>query len=149
MSLPLTKKPARKRKSHTGDLQQIAARIPALLSALESELVATAEAMDVLNRRGLVYATTFWRKHAGEPKYFYLNYTDAQAGRVKIYIGCDADEIDKAKAAVARAKEYDDMQRKFSALQKRIHETRDALLGVARCAGPEPLARYCARQTRD
>lgn len=147
MSLPLTKKPARKRKAHTADLQQLAARIPAMLAALESELSATAAEMDALNRQGLIYATTFWRKHDGVPKYFYLNHTDAQGDRVKTYIGCDAAQIEQAQAAVDRAKQYDDLQRKFKALESRVYDTHDALQRVARSARLDAGTRQRAGRT--
>ena len=132
--MEFTKKPAAKRKNPLGDLRKLTAGLPALLDKLEAEIVATAAEMDLLNRQGLIYATLFWRKHAGKPTYLYLNKTQRGGERVKTYVGRDPLEIEKARQAVSRAIEYDRLAKRLADLQRRVDDTHDALRAVRRAS---------------
>ena len=143
--MEFTKKPAAKRKNPLGDLRKLTAGLPALLDKLEAEIVATAAEMDLLNRQGLIYATLFWRKHAGKPTYLYLNKTQRGGERVKTYVGRDPLEIEKAKLGVSRAAEYDRLAKKLAELQRRVDNTHGALRAVRSCASEDGSSTYYRR----
>lgn len=121
------------KKAHTAELVKLSAELPPLIDALEVEIEAIAERMAGLKKAGLVYESEHWRKDGdGQPKYFYLLYPQ-QPGepRKREYIGCDAKKIEDARAGIARAKEYDQLQAQLSTLTNRVHHVAQAM-GEAR-----------------
>lgn len=117
------------KKTHTAEIAALAGELPALIAALEADIAAATARMGELEKAGLVYATEHWRKGSdGEPKYFYLLYPQkAGEPRRREYVGCDPDKIAEARAGIARAKEYDELQRQLSGLTGRIRQAGGSL----------------------
>ncbi|WP_235048304.1 hypothetical protein [Xanthomonas cassavae] len=72
----------------------------------------------------LVYASPFWKRDkSGQPKYFYLLHTQRKGEpRNREYIGCDANRIARANAAIERAKQYDDLNQRLTRLQSQAEQ---------------------------
>mgnify|MGYP003383497080 CR=1 FL=1 len=104
------------KKHHTAELAKLAADVPGLIDALETEIAEVVASMAELKKAGLIYATEHWRKDAkGEPKYFYLLYPQKNGeARRRDYVGCDAESIEKARAGIVRAGEYDKLAEALS-----------------------------------
>lgn len=103
------------KKACTESLIALADELPELIEGMEADMDEVASRMAELRDAGLIYASEFWRKVKGEPKYFYLIYP--QKGRKKrerIYIGRDPQKIADARAAIARAMEYDELESRLS-----------------------------------
>jgi hypothetical protein len=117
------------KKHHTAELAKLAADVPGLIDALETEIAEVVASMAELKKAGLIYATEHWRKDAkGEPKYFYLLYPQKNGeARRRDYVGCDAESIEKARAGIVRAGEYDKLAGQHSALSSRGHRVAEAL----------------------
>jgi hypothetical protein len=122
------------KKAHTAELVKMAGELPALIEALEADIVAIAERMAELQAAGLIYATEHWRKDANqEPKYFYLLYPQKQGEpRKREYIGCDAARIAEARAGIGRAKEFDALAARLSSLKSRVKTVAGSLSDTCR-----------------
>ena len=108
------------KKAHTAELTLLAGELPALIQKIELDMDAVAIRMTGLKDAGLVYASEHWRKdHEGEPRYFYLIYPQKQGEqRRREYVGCDQQKIDQARAGIARAKEYDELNCSLAKLSR-------------------------------
>jgi hypothetical protein len=117
------------KKNHTAELAKLAADVPGLIDALEDQIAEVVANMAALKKAGLIYATEHWRKDAkGEPKYFYLLYPQKNGeARRRDYVGCDAESIEKARAGIVRAGEYDRLAAQHSALSSRVRHVAEAL----------------------
>lgn len=117
------------KKSHTAELVKLATDMPALIGALESQIIEVAERMAKLKKAGLIYATEHWRKdHEGKPKYFYLLYPQKNSEpRRRDYIGCDAQRIEDARTCIVRANEYDKLAVQHAAFTNRVGRVGEAL----------------------
>lgn len=122
------------KKTHTAELVKLAADIPALIDALESQIVGVADRMAALKTAGLIYATEHWRKDGdGQPKYFYLLYPQKNGEpRRRDYVGCDAERIEEARAGIVRANEYDKLAAQHASLTGRVHSITGALQDARR-----------------
>jgi len=108
------------KKAHTAELTLLAGELPALIQKMELDMDAVAIRMAGLKNAGLVYASEHWRKdQEGEPRYFYLIYPQKQGEqRRREYVGCDQRKIDQARAGIARAKEYDELNGSLTKLSR-------------------------------
>lgn len=122
------------KKIHTAELSKLAADMPPLIQALETELVNVAAGMAELERDGLIYATEHWRKDAkGEPKYLYLLFPQKLGeDRRRDYVGCDPEGIEHARAGIERAKQYDALAGRYAALAERVRAVSGALQDARR-----------------
>lgn len=128
-----TKKPAAPKKAFTAELAKLTAEFPDMIGKLEGEIAERVQRMDALKKEGLIYASEFWRKDSeGNPKYLYLNYPQKgnSSKRERHYVGCDPAEIAKAKAGIARAKEYDDFASVYKTLIRRAESAAEAMQGA-------------------
>jgi len=117
------------KKAHTAELIKMAGELPALIEALEADIVAIAGRMAELQAAGLIYATEHWRKGSNrEPKYFYLLYPQKQGEpRKREYIGCDPARIAEARAGIVRAREFDALSTRLSGLNGRVRTVAGSL----------------------
>ncbi len=121
------------KKAHTATLIALADELPALIEGMEADMDAVASRMAELRNAGLIYASEFWRKDRGEPKYFYLIYPQVQGKqRERIYIGRDQQKIAEARAGIARAKEYDELESRLSRMSGRASQVASALQEAGR-----------------
>ncbi|RMO97942.1 MULTISPECIES: hypothetical protein [Pseudomonas syringae group] len=120
---------ARAKKTHTAELVKVSAEFPALIDAMEAEIQALSYSMARLDKAGRIYASEHWRKGKdGEPKYFYLLYVQKPGeARKREYIGCDLRKIKKARAAIKRGREYDELRTKLLELEDRIYHVQHAM----------------------
>ena len=117
------------KKNHTAELVKLATDMPGLIDALENQIDQVAKSMVALKKAGLIYATEHWRKDAkGRPKYFYLLFPQKNGeARRRDYVGCDSESIEKARAGLTRANEYDIQAARYSALAVRVQRVAEAL----------------------
>lgn len=116
------------KKTHTAELAKLAADVPSLIDGLEGEIAQVVADMAALKKAGLIYATEYWRKADGEPKYFYLLYPKKNGEpRRRDYVGCDAERIEEARAGIVRAEQYDKLAAQHSALECRVRRVSEAL----------------------
>ncbi|MDP4573457.1 hypothetical protein Q8O96_30775 [Pseudomonas sp. LPH60] len=125
---------ARTKKAQPSELVKLSAELPPLIRALEVEIRQVSECMERLKKDGLIYASEHWRKDSNDdPKYLYLLYSQQQGERRKReYIGCDMSRIEEARAGIGRAKEYDELRAKLTALQSRAYHVQQAMSDARR-----------------
>lgn len=113
----------------TAELVKLTAELPSLIEALDVEIQNVSARMAELEKEGLIYASEHWRKDdKGEPKYFYLLYPQQPGeSRKREYIGCDEKRIEAARAAIARAKEFDRLNATLSSLNGRVHQVAQSM----------------------
>ncbi|RBD68929.1 hypothetical protein BRM19_22080 [Xanthomonas oryzae pv. oryzae] len=111
-------------KRATAHLAALVDELPNLITGLDQEIQSITETMARLKRQGLVYASPFWKRDkSGQPKYFYLLHTQRKGEpRNREYIGCDANRIARANAAIERAKQYDDLNQRLTQLQSQAEQ---------------------------
>ncbi|ACB28269.1 hypothetical protein [Methylobacterium radiotolerans] len=111
-------------KRATAHLAALADELPDLITGLDKEIQSITETMAGLKKQGLVYASPFWKRDkSGQPKYFYLLHTQRKGEpRNREYIGCDANRIARANAAIERAKKYDDLDRQLTRLRSQAEQ---------------------------
>jgi hypothetical protein len=112
------------------ELEKLNAKITALLKKHYQQRRAHGAQLATLKRAGLVRAGEHWR----EGKYFYLiHHTDAHGNRKREYIGTDAKQIERARAAIRRAAEYDRLQAEERQRDKDLNEALIQLRAVFYC----------------
>lgn len=113
----------------TAELAKMAAAIPPLIEALERRILNVTASMTKLEKAGLIYATEHWRKDDSEqPKYLYLLYRQkAGKARKRVYVGCNPERIECARAGIQRAREYDGLARQYETLVGRVQAVTEAL----------------------
>lgn len=103
------------------DLKESSAKLPALIVARATRLADLHERMSQLKQAGLIYAAAHWR----EGKYLYLVHPVKKSGeRKREYVGNDPAKIEEAKAALERAKQYDELEAKSGDLERQLMEVR-------------------------
>lgn len=95
----------------TKDIAALMARVqklPAKIDAIEAQIHAVQERMQVLKKAGLIYASGHWRAK----KYFTLIHPQKDGVRPNpTYIGTDENKIKDALQGIERAKEYDQLDK--------------------------------------
>ncbi|WP_281661186.1 hypothetical protein [Microvirgula aerodenitrificans] len=127
-------------KTYTDELAKLAADVPGLIDSLERKIAEVVAGMAALKKDGLTYATEHWRKGAdGQPKYFYLLYPQKHGEpRRRVYVGCDAARIEKARTGIVRAEQYDKLAAQRADLEARARLVADALHEAQRCLSGRP-----------
>lgn len=109
------------------ELEKLNVQLAAQLKKHRQQQTARKSKMSALKRAGLIRAGEYWR----DGKYFYLiHQTDARGNRKREYIGTDTKQIEKARAAIRRAAEYDRLDVEDKRQQRELSEAFVRLRGV-------------------
>jgi hypothetical protein len=106
-------------------LGDLASKLPALIDKLAAAEKDIAQQMAVLKKQGLIYAKPHWRNG----KYLYLLHpTKAGEKRIREYVGSESDKIEAAEAAMLRATQYTELEKRLQKLQNVASEGRKDLV---------------------
>lgn len=123
----------RKKASHTKRLYDLLDQLRPAIAKLDDEIAAVAVQMAALEKKGLIYASPFWRKDAqGADRYLYLIYPSRKGEkRQRDYVGTNPDDIRVKLDAIERANEYDVLDAQQKKLKARLDPAETALAEAA------------------